>query len=100
MSPCCGAGFASTAWRDLSDARDLLFLHDVPDVVLVVAGHVARILVLGEGVERLAVVGPLHGPVGAFDDREIADRLVRGASEHRRPILGAFTRAVRLSGLV
>ena len=39
--------------------KALFFLHDVPDIVLVVAGDVARFLVGDECVKRLAAVRPL-----------------------------------------
>jgi hypothetical protein len=40
---------------------------DVPDVFHAVTGHVARLFVLDEGVQRLAVVGPLHHAVITLD---------------------------------
>ena len=50
-------------------------LGDVPGAVQeAVAGRVAGLGVLGEGVERLALVGPLLQPVVAGDDRPVARR--------------------------
>lgn len=46
-----------------------VFHHDVPDIVLVVAGDVTGFFVVGECVKRLAVVRPLQDPVGSRDDR-------------------------------
>ena len=42
-----------------------MFLHNVPNIVLAVAGYVARLLVVGESVERFPGIRPLPSS-GAF----------------------------------
>src|SRR6516164_4814356 len=53
----------------------LLGLGHVPDAAGLVAGYVAGLLVPGKGVERLVIIGPHLGAVGAIDDRPLAVRL-------------------------
>src|SRR5690348_7992256 len=77
-----------------------LFLDQVPDVLEVIARYVARLLVLDEGVERLAIIGPLHRSVVSLDDGQIADRLGISSRFHGRPIFGTFTVAVGFSRTV
>jgi hypothetical protein len=53
-------------------------LGDVPDVLHAITGHVPGLLVLDEGVQRLAVVGPLHRTVVTLDLRPLAFGLFAG----------------------
>ena len=57
-------------------------------------------LVLDIGVERLAVIGPLLGAVGAVDDGPFAFSRGVGGGRERRPGDRAFVVAVRLARLV
>src|SRR5690242_379239 len=65
-----------------------------------IAGDVAGLLILGEGVERLALVGPLLGTVVAGDDRVFLSRLVAGFGLQHRPggragaVAGRFSASV------
>src|SRR6185437_7428094 len=88
----------ATEWRAPSE-RIRLLLGDVPGAVQeAVAGLVARLGVLDEGVDRLAVQGPLLEAVVARDDGPGAHRLGAVGSKGGRPILGALAVARRLAG--
>src|SRR6185312_3384679 len=76
-----------------------LLLGDVPGAVQeAVAGLVARLGVLDEGVDRLAVQRPLLEAVVARDDGPGAHRLGAVGGQSWRPILGALAVARRLAG--
>src|SRR5262249_49366478 len=92
-----GGGERAGSPAPLPGIEILAFLHDVPHVVLVVAGGVAGLLVVDEGVEGLAIVRPLQRAVLALDDGQVADRLVLRRRLRRRPVLGAFAVAVGLA---
>src|SRR6185437_1095958 len=80
-------------------SRLRLLLGDVPGAVHeAVADLVARLGVLDEGVDRLAVQGPLLQPVVARDEGPGAHRLGAVGGERRRPVLGALAVARRLAG--
>src|SRR5580704_8781062 len=72
--------------------------RDVPDAVDAVAGHVARLGILGKLIKRLALVGPLFAAVVAGDDGPIARCLGIGTGHQRRPIGSASAVAVRFAG--
>src|SRR6185369_7943644 len=57
----------------------------------------AGFLVLDEGVERLALVGPLSGPVVARDDGVVVARGVTGFGLQDRPVRYACAVAGRLA---
>src|SRR5690606_6908210 len=65
-----------------------------------VAAGIAGLLVLGVGVQRLAVVGPLQGAVAAGDQAPFAAGLGVLLGDQRRPDVGAFLVAVGLAFLV
>src|SRR6185312_6072596 len=76
-----------------------LLLGDVPGAVQeAVADLVARLGVLDEGVDRLAVQRPLLEAVVARDEGSGAHRLGAVRGQRRRPVLGALAVARRLAG--
>src|SRR5271170_3790375 len=76
----------------------MLRRSDVPDIVDAVAVRIAGIAVLVEGVERLALVGPLLAAVVARDDAPVARRC--GVGEEWRPVGGADAVAAGFAGRV
>src|SRR6185312_16887910 len=80
-----------------SGLRSSIGLGSVPDTADTVAVHVAGLLVLDEGVERFAVIGPHPGAVLALDDSPTAFALGAGAGLQRRPVGGTFVVAVRFA---
>src|ERR1700761_5060129 len=84
---CGGLRFANPPY-----SAQRLRLREMPGAVQkAVAVDVAGLGVLGEGVERLALVGPLLGAVITGDDGVAAIGLVAGLGLEHRPVGGAWS---------
>src|SRR4051812_24730162 len=90
------------AYSGLPSVREApaLRLGDVPDVVHAVARDVAGLGVLGPGIDRLALVGPLLGAVIPRHHRPVAGRFGISSRRERGPVGRTLAAAVRLSGCV
>src|SRR5690242_12261510 len=69
----------------------------MPDLVHAVAGCVAGFLVLGEGIERSALVGPLLAAIVAVDEGKAVARLRIGVGDQRQRSVGALAVASRFA---
>src|SRR5205809_3816209 len=89
------------AWPISSDQWTLIVPYHMPHAVHAVPGDVTRLLVIGVGIERLALIGPLQRAIGALDEGEIVvDGLGVGEGGGGGPVFGALASAVGSARLV
>src|SRR5437762_14362756 len=80
---------------------DLIVPYHMPHAVHAVPGDVTRLLVIGVGIERLALIGPLQRAIGALDEGEIVVvGLGVGEGGGGGPVFGALASAVGSARLV
>src|SRR6185437_8189459 len=93
---CCIARFRGRCLLPHGEAQALR-LGDVPDLLEVVAGNIARLLIFHPRVERFALISPLLAAVGAGDDAVALSGLGAVGNLQRQPVFRALAVASRLA---
>src|SRR5262249_19018007 len=90
----------SDRYRDLSGNPGASLHDDVPNATQIVAGLISLLLVAGEEIERLAIIGPLELAILALHHGPALHRLFPLLGEIDGPFLGAVVITARGATLV